>query len=173
MNQKIKFRESFRPFAPIVLQEYVDKYFEMAPGMESPYMLLVANVKPEHRLTEPDSNEAQFGIDQLNKQRSTIPAVTHVDYSARIQTVDEFRNPKLFKLLTRFHALTGCPVMINTSFNVRSEPIVCTPLDAYRCFMMTDMDVLVIGNFWLMKSEQPIPLDPLERQRFLQQFKLD
>jgi carbamoyltransferase len=173
MNQKIKFRESFRPFAPIILQEYVDRYFEMDPGTESPYMLLVANVRHEHRLAEQNSGEEKFGIDQLNRQRSTIPAVTHVDYSARIQTVDEFRNPKLYKLLESFHELTGCPVMINTSFNVRSEPIVCTPLDAYRCFMMTDMDVLVIENLWLKKSEQPIPFDPQERERFLQQFRLD
>jgi carbamoyltransferase len=173
MNQKIKFRESFRPFAPIVLQEHVDKFFEWKTGLESPYMLLVAPLRAEHRLLAFKSIGASVGLAKLNESRSTLPAVTHVDYSARIQTVDEIRNPLLYKLLTKFHATTGCPVMINTSFNVRSEPIVCTPMDAYRCFMMTDMDALVIGNFLLKKSEQPIPTDPQERERFLQQFQLD
>ncbi len=173
MNQKIKFRESFRPFAPIVLQEHVDKFFEWKTGLESPYMLLVAPLRAEHRLPACKSIGASVGLASLNESRSTLPAVTHVDYSARIQTVDEIRNPLLYKLLTKFHATTGCPVMINTSFNVRSEPIVCTPMDAYRCFMMTDMDALVIGNFLLKKSEQPIPTDPQERERFLQQFQLD
>ena len=173
MNLKIKFRESFRPFAPIVLKEYVHQYFEMQPGVDSPYMLLVAPVRPEKRLAIDESANHVFGIEKLNMPRSEIPAVTHVDYSARIQTVDSLRNPLLHKLLSRFHQLTDCPVMINTSFNVRSEPIVCTPLDAYRCFMMTDMDALVLGKQLLLKSEQPRPHDPDARRNYLKQFELD
>ena len=172
MNLKIKFRESFRPFAPIVLQEHVDQYFEMRPKEDSPYMLQVAPVRTERRLqtnTEPPA----FGIEKLNVPRSDIPAVTHVDYSARIQTIDRVRNPLVHQLLTRFHELTGCAVMINTSFNVRSEPIVCSPMDAYRCFMMTDMDALAIGNQLLLKSDQPLPADPEERKNYLKQFELD
>jgi carbamoyltransferase len=173
MNLKIKFRESFRPFAPIVLQEFADQYFELRAGEQSPYMLLVAPVRKEHRIQIDPNAEATTGIDQLHQCRSDIPAVTHVDYSARIQTIDSRRNPLLHQLLSRFHQLTGCPVMINTSFNVRSEPIVCTPMDAYRCFMMTEMDTLVLGKYVLHKSEQPIPFDPMERQRYLKQFELD
>ena len=172
MNLKIKFRESFRPFAPIVLQEYVDQYFEMRPNEDSPYMLQVAPVRQERRLKD-DTASARFGIEKLNEPRSDIPAVTHVDYSARIQTIDRTRNPLVHQLLTRFHELTGCPVLINTSFNVRSEPIVCTPLDAYRCFMMTDLDALVVGKQLLLKSDQPIPADPEARKRYLKQFELD
>ncbi len=142
MNLKIKFRESFRPFAPIVLREYVDRYFEMRPYEDSPYMLLVAPVRKEIRTQIGPDHEQAFGIDKLHHCRSSIPAVTHVDYSARVQTVDEERHPLLHQLMSRFHEKTGCPAMINTSFNVRSEPIVCTPEDAYRCFLMTDMDVL-------------------------------
>lgn len=112
-------------------------------------------------------------MDRFNEARSVIPAVTHVDYSARIQTIDRDRNPRMHQLLSRFHALTGCPIMINTSFNIRSEPIVCTPTDAYRCFMMTDMDILVLGNCVLRKSEQPVLADPMERERFLKQFDRD
>ena len=173
MNLKIKFRESFRPFAPIVLQEHVGEYFEMQPEQESPYMLLVAPVRQEKRLLMQDSSNGSFGIEKLNLPRSEIPAVTHVDYSARIQTVDAHRNPLLHYLLTRFHQLTKCSVMINTSFNVRSEPIVCTPMDAYRCFMMTDMDALAIGKQLLLKSEQPLPSDPEARKNYLKQFELD
>ena len=172
MNLKIKFRESFRPFAPIVLQEQVDQYFEMRPQEDSPYMLLVAPVRAERRLQTNADNPA-FGIEKLNVPRSDIPAVTHVDYSARIQTIDRVRNPLVHQLLTRFHELTGCAVMINTSFNVRSEPIVCSPMDAYRCFMMTDMDALAIGNQLLLKSDQPLPTDPEERKNYLKQFELD
>ncbi len=171
MNLKIKFRESFRPFAPIVLREYVDRYFQMRPYEDSPYMLLVAPVREEHRL--PAGGEAAFGIERLNQCRSTIPAVTHVDYSARVQTVDEQRNRLLHALLTRFHEKTGCPLLINTSFNVRSEPIVCTPADAYRCFMATDMDVLVLGRHILHKSRQKSALDAAARTRHLAQFQLD
>jgi carbamoyltransferase len=173
MNLKIKFRESFRPFAPLVLQEYVDRYFEMRPGQESPYMLLVAPVKPEIRTPVESGYDSAFGIDKLNYSRSEIPAVTHIDYSARVQTVDRERNPLLHRLLSAFHAKTGCPVMINTSFNVRSEPIVCTPEDAYRCFMMTDMDVLVVGRQVLLKDRQPKAMSEQERQKHLSQFALD
>jgi carbamoyltransferase len=173
LNLKIKFRESFRPFAPIVLQEHVDQYFEMRPQQDSPYMLLVAPVRAERRVASAAQNKAAFGIERLNVPRSDIPAVTHVDHSARIQTIDRVRNPLVHQLLTRFHELTGCAVMINTSFNVRSEPIVCTPLDAYRCFMMTDMDALAIGKQLLLKSEQAMPNDPQARKDYLKQFELD
>ncbi len=172
MNLKIKFRESFRPFAPVVLQEHVDEYFEMRPNEESPYMLQVAPVRQERRLKD-DAVKPLIGIEKLNEPRSDIPAVTHVDYSARIQTIDRTRNPLVHQLLTRFQQLTGCAVMINTSFNVRSEPIVCTPLDAHRCFMMTDMDALVIGNQLLLKSEQRQQLDADDQEQHLRQFKLD
>jgi carbamoyltransferase len=172
MNLKIKFRESFRPFAPIVLQEHVDQYFEMRPREDSPYMLLVAPVRAERRVANNDADFA-FGIEKLKVPRSDIPAVTHVDYSARIQTIDRVRNPLMHQLLTRFYDLTGIAVMVNTSFNVRSEPIVCSPLDAYRCFMMTDMDALMIGKQLLLKSEQPMPADPVERKKYLKQFELD
>ncbi len=170
MNQKIKFRESFRPFAPIVLQEYVDEYFEWDRDQPSPYMMLVAPVRNNRRRTADD--EGATGIDKLKLLRSEIPAVTHVDYSARIQTVDNQRHPLLHQLLSSFHRLTGCPLMINTSFNVRGEPIVCTPLDAYRCFMMTEMDALVIGHHLLLKSEQPSPAS-VGREQFLKQFAPD
>ncbi len=130
MNLKIKFRESFRPFAPIVLREYVDQYFEMRADQESPYMLLVAPVHERIRTQLGPEYDAAFGIEKLNFCRSTLPAITHVDYSARVQTVDRVRNPLLHKLMTKFHEKTDCPVLINTSFNVRSEPIVCTPEDA-------------------------------------------
>ena len=173
MNLKIKFRESFRPFAPLVLQEHVDRYFEMRPGEESPYMLLVAPVKEAIR-SEPGADYDQsFGIDKLHYSRSEIPAVTHVDYSARVQTVDEDRNPLLHELMMRFHEKTGCPVLINTSFNVRSEPIVCTPDDAYRCFMMTDMDVLVLGRQILRKDGQENQMTDEDRKQHLAQFALD
>jgi carbamoyltransferase len=173
MNLKIKFRESFRPFAPIVLREYVDRYFEMWPYEDSPYMLLVAPVREEHRSPIAPEQQEAFGIERLHYPRSTIPAVTHVDYSARVQTVDPQRHPLLHKLMTRFHERTGCPVLINTSFNVRSEPIVCTPEDAYRCFMMTDMDVLVLGRQVLLKEEQTGRVGQAARARHLAQFVLD
>jgi len=173
MNLKIKFRESFRPFAPIVLREYVDQYFEMRADQESPYMLLVAPVHPSLRtLLGPEYDEA-FGIQKLNFCRSTLPAITHVDYSARVQTVDRVRNPLLHALMTKFHEMTGCPVLINTSFNVRSEPIVCTPEDALRGFMMTEMDVLVMGRQIVVKSEQTKQVTEETRTKHLAQFKLD
>jgi carbamoyltransferase len=152
MNLKIKFRESFRPFAPSVIRERVADYFEM--DCDSPYMLLVAPVR-EHLRREMTADEEKLeGIEKLNVPRSTIPAVTHVDYSARVQTVRREDHPLYYDLLSEFERVTGCPVLINTSFNVRGEPIVCTPSDAYTCFMRTEMDCLVLGNTLLMKSEQ-------------------
>ena len=155
MNLKIKFRESFRPFAPIVLRDHVHEFFEMAPGTDSPYMLLVAPVRPEKRLAHGGADSKARGLDRILESRSVIPAVTHVDDSARVQTVDPERSPRLTELLESFEEITGCPVMINTSFNIRGEPIVCTALDAYRCFMTTNIDVLVIDDFLLLKEEQP------------------
>jgi len=152
LNLKIKFRESFRPFAPSVLREHVQEWFEL--DADSPYMLLVADVRPERRVPLPAGTDALWGIDLLNVPRSTIPAVTHVDYSARIQTVRREMNPDYYDIIEAFYQRTGCPVIVNTSFNVRGEPIVCTPEDAYRCFMRTHMDALVLGNFLLEKREQ-------------------
>ncbi len=177
MNLKIKFRESFRPFAPVVLREHVDEYFEMRPGEDSPYMLLVAPVRHDKRLRNPRSAEGipeieLEGIARLNVPRSVIPAVTHVDYSARVQTVDPHRHGRFYRLLKRFYEKTGCSVLINTSFNVRGEPIVCSPADAYRCFMGTNMDVLVIENQVLYKHEQPKD-KATDRKQYLAQFALD
>ncbi|MEH2092592.1 carbamoyltransferase family protein [Nostoc sp.] len=153
MNLKIKYRESFRPFAPSVLAEQVSNYFDLESP--SPYMLLVAPIKAELRIPMTTEQEELFGIDKLNVKRSQIPAITHVDYSARIQTVHQQTNPRYYELLRHFQAKTGCAVLVNTSFNVRGEPIVCTPEDAYRCFMRTEMDYLVLENFLLAKSNQP------------------
>ncbi|HVZ22559.1 MAG TPA: carbamoyltransferase [Vicinamibacterales bacterium] len=152
MNLKIKFRESFRPFAPAVTREHAADWFEI--DEDSPYMLLVADVRPSRRLPVREDAKDLWGIDKLNVPRSTIPAVTHVDYSARIQTVRRDTNPVYYDIIDAFHRKTGCPVIVNTSFNVRGEPIVCTPEDAYRCFMRTNMDVLVLENFVLLKEEQ-------------------
>jgi carbamoyltransferase len=141
-----------------VLREHAAEWFEL--NVDSPYMLIVADVLPEHRIAMTDEQQTLFGIEKLNVPRSTIPAVTHVDYSARIQTVHAETNPRYHALLSRFHALTGCPVLVNTSFNVRGEPIVSTPEDAYRCFMRTEMDHLVVGSFLLDKPKQPaMPAD--------------
>ncbi len=153
MNLKIKFRESFRPFAPAVLREHVAEWFEL--DGDSPYMLLVADVAGERRIPVPDGAEALWGIEKLNVPRSTVPAITHVDYSARIQTVRRETSPLYYDIMAAFHRLTGCPMIVNTSFNVRGEPVVCTPEDAYRCFMRTDMDLLVLENFLLEKTAQP------------------
>jgi carbamoyltransferase len=153
MNLKIKFRESFRPFAPVVLKERVSEYFEMPPEAESPYMMLVAPVREDRRARM--NGEQPQGLDRVKMVRSEIPAVTHVDYSARVQTVDPGRNGRFYELVKTFERKTGCPVIINTSFNVRGEPIVCTPEQAYRCFMATNMDVLVVDRFVLLKSDQP------------------
>jgi carbamoyltransferase len=157
LNLKIKYRESFRPFAPSVLRERLHEWFEL--DIDSPYMLLVAPVRESKRIVMTAEQERLFGIEKLNVPRSTIPAVTHVDYSARIQTVHADTNPLYHALLERFAALTGCPVLVNTSFNVRGEPIVCTPQDAWRCFMRTEMDHLVIGSFLLEKTKQPALVD--------------
>jgi len=168
MNLKIKFRESFRPFAPSVLRDRVSDFFDL--DCDSPYMLLVAPVRAELRREMSDGERALFGIDQLNVVRSTIPAVTHIDYSARIQTVSRGDHPAYYDLIAEFDRLTGCPVIVNTSFNVRGEPIVCTPEDAYRCFMRTGIDTLVLEDFILDKSDQPaLPDDG----RWRQEFQLD
>ena len=153
MNLKIKYRESFRPFAPTILAEDVNEWFEL--DRPSPYMLLVADVQEKHRIPMTEEQQKLFGIEKLNVCRSSIPAVTHVDYSARIQTVDRRDNPVYYDIIKAFKELTGCPVIVNTSFNVRGEPIVCTPEDSYRCFMRTEMDYLVVGRLILSKKDQP------------------
>ena len=153
MNLKIKYRESFRPFAPSVLDSQVGKYFEQ--DSPSPYMLIVAPVREEYRIPLTDEQQKLFGIEKLNLKRSELPAITHVDYSARVQTVHEETNPRYHRLLREFDSRTGCGMLVNTSFNVRGEPIVCTPADAYRCFMRTEMDYLVIENVLLDKRNQP------------------
>jgi len=168
MNLKIKFRESFRPFAPSVLREHVHEYFEM--DCDSPYMLLVAPVAKARQRPMSAEESGLFGIDKLNVPRSDIPAVTHVDYSARVQTVHPETNPAYYELLREFKKLTGCPVLVNTSFNVRGEPLVCAPKDAYLCFMRTEMDVLVLNSFVLRKADQPALTGDVDWQR---QFDLD
>ena len=168
MNLKIKFRESFRPFAPAVMREHVSEYFEL--DCDSPYMLLVAPVQKNRRVEMTTDQEQLFGIAKLNVPKSDIPAVTHVDYSARVQTVTLSQHPRFYKLLSAFKAKTGCPVLVNTSFNVRGEPIVCTPSDAYACFMRTDMDALVIGNVVMLKEEQP---KWKEQEDWKNKFELD
>ena len=168
MNLKIKFRESFRPFAPSVLREKVSEYFDI--DVDSPYMLLVADVKKERRKEMSETEKKLFGIDKLNVKRSDIPAITHVDYSARLQTVHNDTNPLYYKLIKKFSEQTGYGVIINTSFNVRGEPIVCTPEDAYRCFMRTDMDYLVMGSYLFDKKEQK-PIE--EKSDWKKEFILD
>jgi len=168
MNLKIKFRESFRPFAPSVLRERVSDYFEL--DTDSPYMLLVAPVKEERQIPMSGEQKKLWGIEQLNVPRSDIPAVTHIDYSARVQTVSRDTNPDYYDLIKTFEGLTGCGVLVNTSFNVRGEPIVCTPEDAYRCFMRTDIDHLVVGPFLLSKADQP---EWEEEVDWREQFQLD
>ena len=171
MNRKIKFRESFRPFAPCVLREDVQEYFEMPDNQDSPYMLLVAPVNKDKRLSSGNHNNLQ-GLEKLKTKRSSIPAVTHVDYSARIQTVDDKRNPKLHRMMKRFKEIASCPVIINTSFNIRGEPIVCTPEDAYRCFMATNMDILVMEDVLLYKDKQPQAKE-YEIDEYKAKFQLD
>ncbi|MCI0401300.1 MAG: carbamoyltransferase [Gammaproteobacteria bacterium] len=167
LNLKVKYRESFRPFAPSVLREDVSDWFEL--DKDSPYMLLVADVAPEHRREMTEDEQSLFGIEKLNVPRSDIPAVTHVDYSARIQTVHQDTNPRYHALISTFKALTRCPVIANTSFNVRGEPIVCTPEDAFRCFMGTEIEVLAAGNCFLRKEDQ----DPNLRRDYKDAFELD
>lgn len=172
MNRKIKLRESFRPFAPCVLREDVANYFQMRPEEDSPYMLLVASIQEAKRLTPDVPIESLKGLEKLKVKRSVVPAITHVDYSARIQTVDSQRHPKLHRLMSLFKEKTGCPVIINTSFNIRGEPIVCSPEHAYRCFMATNMDVLVMENQLLSKEEQP-EAKQHEIDEYKAQFELD
>jgi carbamoyltransferase len=167
LNLRVKYRESFRPFAPAVLREDVADWFEL--DADSPYMLLVAGVRPERRRAMTEAEKALFGIDKLNIARSEIPAVTHIDYSARVQTVHAETNPRFHKLIERFKAKTGCPVLVNTSFNVRGEPIVCTPEDAFRCFMGSEIEFLVVGNCLLRKQDQ----DPALKLDYSQAFELD
>jgi carbamoyltransferase len=167
LNLKVKFRESFRPFAPSVLSENASEWFEIES--ESPYMLLVADVVKDKRRLMTEQESALFGINKLNVPRSVIPAVTHVDYSARIQTVHKETNPTYHSLINRFKELTGCPILVNTSFNIRGEPIVCTPEDAFRCFMGTELDVLVVGNSILYKNEQPSSL----KKKYIGSYELD
>ncbi|MCB4757435.1 MAG: carbamoyltransferase [Elusimicrobia bacterium] len=168
MNLKIKFRESFRPFAPSVILEKSGDYFDF--NSESPYMLMVAPVLEEKRVPTPEGYKKLFGINKLNEPRSVVPAITHVDYSARLQTLTQERNGMYYDVVKAFHDQTGCPVIINTSFNIRGEPIVCRPEEAYQCFMFTDMDVLVLENYILMKEDQP-PLAGAEAYKG--KFKLD
>jgi carbamoyltransferase len=167
LNLKVKYRESFRPFAPSVLREEVANWFDL--NVDSPYMLMVAPVAQPHVRDMSPEEQALFGIDKLNVVRSSIPAVTHVDYSARVQTVHRETNAVYHELISRFHRLTGCPVVINTSFNIRSEPIVCTPEDAFRCFMGTELDLLVVGNSILRKQDQ----DPTLKVSYKDEFELD
>lgn len=167
LNLKVKYRESFRPFAPSILREHVDSWFDHST--DSPYMLIVAELNEEKRLQMSEHEKNLFGIDKLNVCRSSVPAITHVDYSARIQTVHEDTNPLYYALIKKFYEKTECPIVVNTSFNVRGEPIVCTPEDAFRCFMGTDLDVLAIGNFVLLKEEQ----NKFLKDSYLDRYELD
>jgi carbamoyltransferase len=167
LNLKVKYRESFRPFAPSVLREDVADWFEM--DADSPYMLLVADVVERRRKAMTPEQQKLFGIEKLNVPRSDIPAVTHVDYSARIQTVHRETNPRYYALIAEFKKRTGCPVIVNTSFNVRGEPIVCTPEDAFRCFMGTEIEALAVGNCFLRKEDQ----DPALKRNYETAFELD
>ena len=168
MNIKIKFREGFRPFAPSVLRDKVHEWFEM--DGDSPYMLLVAPVKKERQIPMTGAQEQLWGIAQLNVPRSDVPAITHIDYSARVQTISHDTNPDYYDLVKQFEAITGCPMVVNTSFNVRGEPIVCTPADAYQCFMRTGIDHLVLGPFLLDKCTQP---EWKEGSEWRSEFQLD
>jgi carbamoyltransferase len=167
LNLKVKYRESFRPFAPSVLREDVTDWFEIE--VDSPYMLLVADVQQSKRMAMTKEQEQLFGIDKLNVPRSDIPAVTHVDYSARVQTVHQETNPKYHALITRYKEKTGCSVIVNTSFNVRGEPIVCTPEDAFRCLMGTEIEFLVVGNAIMRKEDQ----DPALKLDYKNAYELD
>lgn len=172
MNLKIKFRESFRPFAPSILRQQASDFFELAPECESPYMLLVAPVRQSKRIAGDGREKGLTGIDLLKVKRSQVPGITHVDYSARVQTVDADRHGRYYRLLERFRQKTDCPLVINTSFNIRGEPIVCTPQDAFRCFLATHMDVLVLENFVLYKERQP-ELNQKEIEKYMARFELD
>ena len=167
LNLKVKYRESFRPFAPSVLREDVDNWFDF--DHDSPYMLFVCDVKESIRRQLTEKEKKLFGIDKLNVKRSEIPAVTHVDFSARVQTVEKKFNPKYHSLISKFKEITGCSLLVNTSFNVRGEPIVCSPKDAFNCFMGTEIDMLVIGNCILYKEDQDAEL----KQSYKNNFVLD
>ena len=167
LNLKVKYRESFRPFAPSVLNEHISEWFEQ--GTDSPYMLLVAGVKEDKRFIMTEEEDALFGIDKLNVPRSSVPAITHVDFSARIQTVHADTNPRYHAVISKFKEKTGCPLVVNTSFNVRGEPIICTPTDAFKCFMGTEIDVLSIGNYVLYKEKQ----DENLKENYEEQYELD
>ena len=167
LNLKVKYRESFRPFAPSILKEDLSNWFNL--NVDSPYMLLVAEIKSDKKIEMTDEQKQLFGIDKLNIKRSEIPAVTHVDYSARIQTVTQKNNKPYYDLILKFKEKTGCPVIVNTSFNVRGEPIVNTPTDAFNCFMGTELDFLVIGNCILEKNKQ----DPNLKKDYTKEFELD
>ena len=167
LNMKVKFRESFRPFAPSILKDDLTEWFDI--NIDSPYMLMVSNINKNKVIEMTAEQKKLFGIDKLNIKRSQIPAVTHVDYSARIQTVHKETNEKYFKLIQKFKEKTNCPIIINTSFNVRGEPIVNTPLDAFNCFMGTGLDKLIIGNCYLDKNNQ----DPLLKKDYTKEFELD
>jgi carbamoyltransferase len=167
LNLKVKYRESFRPFAPSILKEDLSNWFNL--NVDSPYMLLVAEIKSDKKIEMTEDQKQLFGIDKLNIKRSEIPAVTHVDYSARIQTVTQKNNKPYFDLISKFKEITGCPVIVNTSFNVRGEPIVNTPTDAFNCFMGTELDYLVIGNCILEKHKQDLNL----KKDYTKEFELD
>ncbi len=167
LNLKVKYRESFRPFAPSVLREHVSEWFEY--DEDSPYMLMVATVKEHKRYSVTEEEESLFGLDKLYVKRSSVPAITHVDYSARIQTVHRETNPLYHALISKFYEMTGCPLVVNTSFNVRGEPIICTPTDAFKCFMGTELDALAIGNYLLIKEDQNITL----KENYENRYELD
>ena len=167
LNLKVKYRESFRPFAPSVLREDLSKWFDMS--VDSPYMLLVSNINTDKKIEMSEEQKNLFGIDKLNIKRSEIPAVTHVDYSARVQTVTKDTNSRYYDLISKFKEKTGCPLVVNTSFNVRGEPIVNSPTDAFNCFMGTELDYLVIGNCILEKTKQ----DPNLKKDYTEEFELD
>jgi len=167
LNLKVKYRESFRPFAPSVLREDVGEWFEH--DTDSPYMLLVADLQNNKRRAMTREEEVLFGIEKLNVPRSSVPAITHVDYSARIQTVHADTNPKYHAVISQFKEKTGCPLVVNTSFNVRGEPIICTPTDAFKCFMGTEMDILAVGNYVLYKKQQ----DEALKENYEERYELD
>ena len=167
LNLKVKYRESFRPFAPSVLREDVSKWFDI--NVDSPYMLLVANINSDKKIKMTEDQKKLFGINKLNVKRSEVPAITHVDYSARIQTVTKNTNPRYYDLISKFKEKTNCPIIVNTSFNVRGEPIVNTPTDAFNCFMGTELDYLVIGDCILDKSQQDSNL----KKDYKKEFELD
>jgi len=167
LNLKVKYRESFRPFAPSILREDVGEWFDH--NSDSPYMLFVADVHMNKRLTITEDEEILFGIEKLNIPRSSVPAITHVDYSARVQTVHAETNPRFHDVISKFKEKTGCPIVVNTSFNVRGEPIICSPTDAFKCFMGTELDVHAVGNYFLLKIEQKDNL----KDNYIKKYELD